>query len=180
LVGNIIEGIAGFDKTISQLTPKDCVFRIYRDVRFSNDKRPYKENFGALIAPGGRKNPSAGYYLHIEPQNSFLGGGVYCPMPEDLKKIREAIYADSQEFTNIIEKNNFKSYFKEIWGEKSSRPPKGFDKNFPDIELLKYKSYVSMHEIADEVLLSSDFVEYCLKIYEASFDLNNFLNNAIK
>ena len=80
-----------------------CIFRIFRDVRFSKDKQPYKNNFGAYISHGGRKSPYAGYYLHIEPDNSFLGGGVYCPQPEELKSVRESIISNPEVYKAIIE-----------------------------------------------------------------------------
>ena len=87
----LINEIRKFDSEIPLLEPKDCLFRIFRDVRFSNDKRPYKTNFGSFIAKGGRKSMYAGYYFHIEPDTSFVGGGIYMPDAEHLKAIREYI-----------------------------------------------------------------------------------------
>ena len=85
----VINEIRKFDPEIPLLDPKDCLFRIFRDVRFSHDKRPYKTNFGSFMAKGGRKSVYAGYYFHIDPAGSFAGGGIYMPAAEPLKAIRE-------------------------------------------------------------------------------------------
>ena len=87
----VINEIRKFDPDVPLLEPKDCLFRIFRDVRFSHDKSPYKTNFGSFIAKGGRKSSYAGYYFHIEPSGSFVGGGIYMPAAEPLKAIRDYI-----------------------------------------------------------------------------------------
>ena len=92
LITNTITGIGAFDSSIGHPLAKDCLFRIFRDVRFSKDKAPYKTNFGAFIASGGRKSPKSGYYIHIEPEKSFIGGGIYMPQPDVLKKLRQEVY----------------------------------------------------------------------------------------
>ena len=91
LVQQTIEKIATFDPSIASLEPKDCMFRINRDVRFSKDKSPYKNNMGFMIAPGGKKSIKGCYYVHIEPGNCFVAGGIWVPMPEQLKSIRQEI-----------------------------------------------------------------------------------------
>ena len=123
-VETFLEGlIASYGKTddaISRLTPKDCMFRINRDVRFSKDKSPYKTNFGAFINPGGKKSTLAGYYLHIEPGASFAGGGLWMPMPAELAKIRQEIDYNLPEFTAILgASSSFKKQFGLLYSEKN-------------------------------------------------------------
>ena len=112
-VQQIINGIAKFDKRISHdLQAKDCTFRIYKDVRFSKDKTPYKNNMGASINPGGKKSLVAGYYFHLQPEGSFLAGGVYMPEPEMLNAIRQEIDYNSAPLLKILKSAAFKKYFK--------------------------------------------------------------------
>lgn len=94
----LINEIRKFDKDIPAMDPKDCLFRIYRDVRFSHDKQPYKTHFGSYIARGGRKSTRAGYYFHIDPDASFLGGGIYMPESNVIKALRNAIYEQPEVF----------------------------------------------------------------------------------
>jgi len=97
-VNCLIGEIQKFDVDIRFLAAKDCIFRIYRDIRFSKDKSPYKTNFGAFIVKDGRKSGNAGYYLHIEPGSSFLGGGIYMPPAETLRVVRKEIFENTKEF----------------------------------------------------------------------------------
>ena len=178
-INELIPEVKKFDNEIDILSAKECMFRIYRDVRFSKNKLPYKTNFGAFIAKGGRKGGNAGYYLHIEPRKSFLGGGVYMPDPDSLKAIRQEIYYNHTEFKKIINNKIFKKYFNILEGEKLKRPPKDFPAGFPDIELLKYKSYVVLHGITDEDVKSANFFKCILIIFKAMYPLNCFLNRAL-
>ena len=99
----VIAEITVFDKTVAHTTAKASIFRINRDIRFSNDKLPYKTNFGAFIAKGGRKGINAGYYIHVEPGEGFLAGGIYMPSGPMLKAIRTEIYENIEEFKKIVE-----------------------------------------------------------------------------
>ncbi len=181
LVNDLIPSIREIDPTIDLITAKDCVFRIYRDVRFSGDKSPYKNNMGAYIARGGKKSLLAGYYVHAEPGESFLAGGIWMPPVESLKKIREEIYYNAAEFKNIIHHKNFEKYFNGFSDEyKLVNPPKGYSKDFADIDLLKYKSYAVVHMVPDELFVSAHYKEYALKVFEQLHILNEFLNRAIK
>ncbi len=179
IVGVLINRLSELDPQIGQLKPKDCIFRIYRDVRFSKDKSPYKNNFGAAISRGGRKSPFALYYLHIEDENSFIAGGIYQPPNDVLNKVRQEIDYNAKEFKSIIENGDFKNFFEEIEGEKLKRPPKGYDDGNENIELLKHKSYLAVHKIDNKTLLSDDFLDYCMKAYAAMRPLNDFINRAL-
>ncbi|MBK8806523.1 MAG: DUF2461 domain-containing protein [Bacteroidales bacterium] len=97
-VEKLIPQIVAFDDTVKDVKSTECIFRIYKDVRFSKDKTPYKTNMGAFITPEGRKSCNAGYYIHIEPDNSFTAGGIYMPPSDKLLKIRQSIYSNPSEF----------------------------------------------------------------------------------
>ncbi|MBI5902422.1 MAG: DUF2461 domain-containing protein [Deltaproteobacteria bacterium] len=175
-----IAGVSRFDKGIAWVTAKDCIFRIYRDVRFSKDKAPYKTHLGAWIVKGGRKSHAeAGYYIHIEPDKSILAGGAHMPPPDWLRAIRGEIHNNGKEFKKIIGSDAFKEYFKEIEGEKLQRPPQGYDAGHPDIELLKQKSYLAVHKVNDNDVMSGDFAERCKEVFKALCPFNQFLNQAI-
>jgi uncharacterized protein (TIGR02453 family) len=176
----VLNEIQTFDKSIIGIDPKDCIFRINRDIRFSNDKSPYKTNIGGFMAKGGRKAMNAGYYLHIQPGSSFLAGGIYMPPPDKLKLIRSEIYFNAANFKKIINDLDFKKYFKEIQDEeKLKNPPKDFPKDYPDIDLLKYKNYTVIHTLKDHQLQQPDFLSYTIKVFKAMYPLNEYMNNAI-
>lgn len=177
---SIIAGISSFDATIGLLTAKECMFRIYRDVRFSKNKLPYKTNMGASIKSGGRKSGNSGYYLHIESGQSFIGGGIYMPEAETLKKIRQEIYFNAEEFKSIIGHADFKKAFGGLSTEDMlKRPPKDFPSDFPDIDLLKYKSYVVGHSLTDEEVVSENLATAAIHASKAMKPFIDFLNRAI-
>lgn len=179
VVNRLISKIHKFDPEIGTLAAKDCVFRIYRDVRFSKDKSPYKTNMGGFIAKGGRKGMSAGYYLHIDTDQAFIAGGMYMPPADILKKIRQEIMYNIDEFKSIISASSFVKYFGQIEGEKLKRPPKDFPSDFADIDLLKFKSYTVMHPVTTEKILAPDFENYTANVFKEMYELNSFLNKAI-
>lgn len=177
---DLIKEVAFFDNGISTLLAKDCIFRINRDVRFSKNKEPYKNNMGAYLAPGGKKSVFAGYYVHIEPSGeSFLAGGIYAPEPATLNKIRQEIDYNSEEFKKIISSKSFIKTFGELAGERVKTAPKGYDKKHPEIHLLKYKSYIVSHKIDKETITDKNFVKYCGKVFKEMYPFNNFLNRAV-
>jgi uncharacterized protein (TIGR02453 family) len=175
-----LKEICLFDRKYNSLTSKDCLFRIYRDVRFSKDKRPYKNNLGASINVGGKKAVNAGYYLHIEPGKSFLAGGIWMPQGDILKKIRQEIDYNSKQINKIISQKDFKNYFGKLDEEyKLKTTPKGYDKDHPDIELLRLTSYIVWHEFTDKEIISSGFVKQLGKGSKLMKPLLDFLNTAI-
>lgn len=179
LTQTMIELLQMHDENLKNIVAKDCVFRIYRDVRFGKDKSPYKTHLGAYINRTGRKGDTCGYYFHLEPGATILAGGVYCPPSPLLFEVRDAIYADTEEFKAIINTDDFKRLFGEIEGEKLKRAPKGFPKDFEDIELLKHKSFLITNSISDDMLLKDDFTHYSLEVFNAMKPFNDFLNRAI-
>lgn len=180
LVDTLIKNISKFDPEMAGLEASKTVFRINRDIRFSKDKTPYKTNFGASINPGGRNNFTSGYYLHVQPGGkSFLAGGCYMPEPAQLHAIRQEIDYNTAEFKKIIGNKDFISYFKKLEEEDMLKTaPKGFEKDNPNLPLLKYKSYVVSHDLTDKQLISPDFTAHCAKVYKAMLPLNKFLRRA--
>jgi uncharacterized protein (TIGR02453 family) len=173
-LAKIIAGVRKFDRKVdADLTPKDCMFRIYRDVRFSKDKKPYKTNMGASIDPGGKKSQIAGYYLHVEPGNNFAAGGVWMPEPEMLQSIRQEIDYNPGPLLALMKAASFRKYFNGLDDEdKLKTVPKGFGKDHPHIELLKNKHFLVSHPLSDKDLLSKDAVK---KITEAFRAMHPFL-----
>jgi len=175
----LITKVHSIDNALGNIAPKDCVFRIFRDVRFSKDKSPYKTNFGAYICRGGRKSPYAGFYVHLEPGGSFLSGGIYMPEAAVLKAIRNEIFENTDEFKSIIEQANFKQTFGEVWGNKLTTSPKGFPKDFADIDLLKLKDYVCMHYPAESKIFTENYDDYAVGIFQKMKVFNEFLNSIV-
>ena len=174
----LIAELGKADKSLKGLRPKDCLFRIYRDVRFSKNKSPYKSNFGAVISAGGRKTDQAGFYIQVEPGNAFIAGGRWMPSPEHLKEIRQEILYNSAAFKKVLGAKDFKKNFKSLHDSRLKLAPKGFDKDFKDIELLKYTSYIVDTPVPDKVLLSKNAFAHCRKVQAAMMPLLKFLNKA--
>ncbi len=178
-VQKMITSISVFDKRIAGLEAKNCLFRINRDVRFSNDKSPYKSNMGAHMTPGGKKSPAAGYYFHAEPGGAFIAGGMWMPEPDKLKAVREDILYDPAAFKKIIGSKEFKKHYSGLTDEgKLKTAPKGFDKENPHIDLVKYKSYVVVKKISDKELTDKNLVKNVLEAFKALKPLNDFLNKS--
>jgi len=179
LVEELILNVSKFDTTIKQLEAKNCIFRINRDVRFSKNKAPYKNNFGALLAPGGRKSVDAGYYIQIQPNESFAAGGMWHPPGPKINAIRQEIDYNTKEFKKIIANRNFKKDFGELSTEdKLQSAPKGYDKTHPEIELLKHKSFIVVHDFKDKEVIAGDFTKKVTTCFESMYPLNSFLRRA--
>ncbi len=171
------------DPGIAGLEARKCMFRINRDVRFSKDKSPYKTNFGASINEGGKKALAGGYYIHIEPGNSFAGGGIYMPMPAELKKVRQEIDYNTEEFESILSEKSFRTIFNgltEGTGMKLTRVPQGFDKDSLAAEYLMYKSYVAMVPLTDKELTDASASKKILKAFEALQPLLRFIKRSLE
>jgi uncharacterized protein (TIGR02453 family) len=179
-VTQLISGVASFDPNIVGLEAKSVMFRIFKDVRFSKDKSPYKTNLGAWMAGGGKNSMFAGYYLHVEPgDRSFLAGGSYMPPSNILKSIREAIDYDHEGLREILAEKQFKSYFGVLEGEVLKTTPKGYEKDHPAIDLLRHKSLVVSHKVSDKELTSAGFADKAITILKTLNPLTVFLNRAI-
>ncbi|MBT30285.1 MAG: TIGR02453 family protein [Thalassobius sp.] len=178
-VTELIQKTAAFDPTITGLLAKDCVFRINRDIRFSNDKRPYKTNMGAFIASGGKKTKGAGYYIHLQPENCFIGGGIYMPAAPELAKIRQEIDYNAPSLIEILSEDKFKNTFGEMDGDKLKTAPKGYPKDHPHIELLRLKSFTVFTKVPESEVTQEAFLDNVAAKFKVMYPFNNFLNTAV-
>lgn len=179
-VGNIILEIESFDKNIIGVDPKKSMYRIYRDVRFSKDKTPYKNHFGAYICKGGRSSGNPGYYVHIEPENrSIIGGGVYHPMPDLLSKIRQEIDYNGDKLMEILENKSLKSRMGIYEDDKLKRKPKGYDDDNPYIEWLKMKSFLLLEEISDKAIISNNYSDTVISGFKEMHPFIDFMNESL-
>lgn len=183
LVQNVIDKFGKKDEGIASLKAKDCVFRINRDVRFSKDKSPYKSNMGASFIKGGKKSVLAGYYFHCEPGNSFVGGGLWMPEVDGLKKLRQEIDYNFDEFKKIIGSKKFVAIYKELSdreGTRLSRPPKGYEADNPAIEYIKLKSFVAVTPVSDAELTDKNLVKKITDAFETLQPFIAFVNRALE
>lgn len=178
---DLILEISKFDAEIKHVEAKDCIFRIYRDTRFSHDKTPYKTHFGVFIAAaGGRKSQRAGYYLHLDPTGCFVASGVWCPEPNLLKALRQSVFDNIEELNSIRFHSDFQKYFNTFFEEdKLKNVPKGFPKDFQEAELLKLKHYLVKYDIDDAIIKSDDFVTKISEILKQAYPFNEFLNYTV-
>jgi uncharacterized protein (TIGR02453 family) len=178
----VIDELQKSDPTITGLTSRECVYRFYRDIRFSKDKTPYKDYFGASIKREGRKSPYAGYYFHCLPGGSFAGGGLWMPEAANLKAVRQEIDYNYDEFSSIVKDKSFKKHFGDLLKTPElslSAVPKGYEKDNPAISYLKLKCMIAETTISDEDLLKPTLHRKVINIFKALQPLLNFINRAI-
>jgi len=169
-----------FDESLAGLNPRKLGFRIYRDVRFSKDKRPYKINMGAGFSEHGKMEQEPGYYIHVEPGKCFIAGGMYMPDAEKLSKIRQEIDYNADRFLKILNDKKFKKNFPSLDDfDKLKTAPKGYPKDHPYIEILKNKSYVVSHNFSDKEVVDKKFVKLAAEKAKLIKSLNDFLKEAI-
>lgn len=181
-IQKVIDAFGKQDASIAMLTAKECMFRINRDVRFSKDKAPYKRNLAASINRAGKKSIYAGYYFHMEPGNSFVGGGIWMPMPAETQKIRQEIDYCWPEFKKIVGSARFSKTFEDLDRAPEftlSKVPKGYEKENPAAEYLKLKSWVAMQQFTDQDICSDDIVSKTVKVFATIQPLINFLNRSL-
>lgn len=180
-VSGLISEIKRWDDSVGDRPAKDYIFRINRDVRFSKDKSPYKTNMGAFIGKGGRKTNLAGYYLHFEPGASMIAGGIYMPMPYDLKKIRQEIDYNAQEFEAIMQEREMKKRFGELdRGMALKGAPKGYEADNPMLPYLQLKSFTVSRMLSDKEVQAKGFIPETAKACGAMHPLLVFLNRAVE
>lgn len=179
-VGELINDIGSFDPDIALLETKNCVFRQNRDIRFSKDKRPYKNNFGAYFNRGGKKINTASYYLHLEPGKSIFAGGLYDPDAAQLARVRQEIDYNLKEWMKILKDRNFKKNFPSGLSQASklSRPPKGYEQTNPALEFLKLKSFTAATMLTNEEVLDKKFHGRLIHAFKSLKPMLDFLNEA--
>jgi len=170
-----------FDETLAGLNPKKLTFRIYRDVRFSKDKTPYKTNMGVAASATGKGMGTPGYYFQLEPgNNSFIGCGLFMPEPEKLAKIRQEIDYNGDKLVKIFKDRKFKKYHEKFWdGDKLKTAPKGYAKDHPHLEWLKLKSFIVDYKFTDAQVMDKKFMNILIESMKATKPLNDFLKEAI-
>jgi len=179
----LIANISKFDGNISalHLDPKKCITRLNRDLRFSKDKTPYKTDYYIVLNKDGKNSASAFYYLHIEPGNNFVGGGVYNPQPKELKKIREEIDYSFKEWQDIINDEKFRTSFPD--GIQNSgmlkNIPRGFEDENPAKTFLRMKGFYTQKNLTDKELQEKETLEKIVDCFISSKPLIDFLNRAI-
>ena len=182
LINTVILQFGRNDESIAQLNAKDCMFRINRDVRFSKNKAPYKSNMGASFTKGGKKSPLAGYYFHCEPGQCFVGGGLWMPETDTVKKVRQEIDYCYEEFSSIIRSKKFVTQYLDLDkdnGISLIREPKGYEKDNPAIEYIKLKSWLATKALADEELTDKNLVKKIVTAFEALQPFIDFLNKGL-
>jgi uncharacterized protein (TIGR02453 family) len=170
-----------FDEGLASLNPRKIAFRIYRDIRFSKDKRPYKVNMGAGFSPNGKMEQEPGYYIHLEPGNkSMVAGGMYMPNPENLAKIRQEIDYNPKSILKILNDKEFKKHFDGLsdW-DRVKTAPKGYPKDHPQIELLKNKSFTVAKTFSDAELKDQKFIKQVIVAAKSIKKLNDYLKSAV-
>ena len=179
-VDQLIAGTGKFED-LHGVTARDSTMRIFRDVRFSKDKSPYKPNMSASIGPGGKKSARLKYYLHVEPGNaSMIAGGMHMPETGQLTKFRDAIGRDASRFKRIVAAPEFKHYFGSLEGEKLKTAPQGFARDHPEIELLRLKDVVAVHHLSDKDVLAPRFEGNVVQGFKAMKPFLDYLNEVIE
>ena len=176
----LLKELSELEPELSTFKAKDCVFRQNRDIRFSANKNPYKTNFGAYFSPKGKKSSGPGYYVQVQPGNSFLAGGIWMPEAETLKKIRKEIDFSGAELEAIEKDSEFKKLFKGIDGEKLKTSPRDYEADHPYIEYLKLKSFTVSHPISDKAVETGTYLTFALDGFRKMKPFNDFLARAIE
>ena len=176
----LINAISEFDEQAKYLTPKDCTYRIYRDTRFSQDKTPYKNHIGIFINPPyGKKSYRMGYYMHIEPGNCMIGVGNVCLPTALITDIRKSVKDSIEEYLEIIENPEFKKIYKKIGENPVKTAPKGFDKDWEYIELVKPRDFYTSHGLTDREVVSKSFMKKAVEMFRTGKPFMDFINYTI-
>lgn len=177
--GKVLAGIARFDPSLGDLEARDTIFRIYKDVRFSKDKTPYKTHFGCWMSRGGRKSTDAGYYFHLEPDNTFMAAGVYMLPREQLSLIRQEIVFNPTAFKIINDPLITKGYERTGKEDMLKKGPAGFPKDFEYLDEIKYKHYIYSKNYSEPEIRQKDFSTKLAVDFQGLLPLVNYLNHAM-
>lgn len=182
LTAVLIKRIGEFDPEIKYLEPKDCLFRIYRDIRFSPNKMPYKLHMGSYIAAGGgHKSLRSGYYIHLQPGNCMVSGGIWCPDSKSLKHFRSVIDTEYDELQRIVDADAHRRFFGNTLTcfNRLQRPPQGYRADHPAIEWLKMKEWLVEHRFADSLTASPTLVDHLTGAARAMMPFSKWCNTAM-
>ncbi|HLT82241.1 MAG TPA: DUF2461 domain-containing protein [Cyclobacteriaceae bacterium] len=180
-IARLCKDLPSVDPVLAGTDPKKSIFRIYRDVRFSKDKRPYKTNFAAAFSASGKGLGTPGYYLHIEPGGkSMVAGGLYMPEAEKLAKVRQEIDYNGESLHRILSDKKFRKWYDGLWdGDRLKTVPRGYPKDHPDADLLRLKSFIAEYVFPDDAVKSPRFYKSVLAGFGALAPLNAYLTEAI-
>lgn len=180
-ITRFLDELIKFNPALAGLNPKKLPFRIYRDVRFSKDKSPYKINMGAGISPGGKMMQEAGYYIHLEPGRCFIAGGMYMPDPDNLKKIRQEIDYNGDKLEKIFKDKTFKKWYQGFDDfDKMKTAPKGYAKDHPRLDWLKHRTFIVSHPFTDTEVKDKKFLKKVVDACKAMKPFNEFLREAME
>jgi uncharacterized protein (TIGR02453 family) len=181
-IQQVIDRQSKSDEDLKNLVARKCLFRINRDIRFSKDKSPYKKNFAASMDRGGKKSGLAGYYFHLEPGESFLGAGIWQPEPSSVKKIRQEIDYHPEVLDVLLKSKKFKSFYPGLYtGEdvQLKKIPAGYEKDNPAAEYLRFKSWMVITAVTDNLLTSKNLLKFTLDAFKTAQPLVKFLNRPL-
>lgn len=180
-VAELLEEMITFDESLAGLDPKKLTFRIYRDVRFSKDKRPYKTNFAAGFSAAGKGMGKPSYYLQVEPGGqSFVAVGLFSPEPEPLAKVRQEIDYNGDKLKKILAEKKFKASFDGFWEEGALKnAPKGYPKDHPYVDWLRLKNFIVIRNFTDAEVTEGKFLKLAATAIRSGKPLNDFLNEAV-
>ncbi|MEG0559869.1 MAG: DUF2461 domain-containing protein [Muribaculaceae bacterium] len=178
-VDRLINRMAEYDNTLRGIKAKDCIYRIYRDVRFSNDKTPYKPYFSAAICREGRKCTESAYYIHLQPGESGLHGGIWCPEPKLLNALRHSIDDNIEEFINIIQDTNFKNFYT-LAGNSLKTMPKGFPREHQYSQYIRMKEFLLEHYCSDDYFTSGDWIDHVANDFKIMQPFHQFMNYTVQ
>lgn len=179
LCSEVISDLSQFDPLVADIPPAKAVFRIYRDTRFSANKTPYKNNQGFWLSPGNVKEPIAGYYVHIQPNESFIAAGIYMPQSKELNAIRQEINFNHEALRKILDRKAFREIWGDLMDDQLKTMPRGFEKDHPAADLLKYKSIVVSRKLSDKEVIASGLSKKIAEILSTAIPLVHFLNEAL-
>lgn len=172
----LITIMSSYDQSLCNIQAKDCAYRIYRDIRFSPDKTPYKTHFGAVLGEKGRRTQKSCYYIHLEPGASGLYAGLWCPESSILRAVRSLIDAESQEFSALLNDNGFASHFTFMPIHTLKKVPAGYDADHPLATILKAKDYTFGRNVPDSYFTTGNWTERVAEDFEYFKPMNDFLN----
>ncbi len=182
MITDIIELLSDTDKELIGVTAKQSIYRIYRDLRFSLDKTPYKTHFAANIAVGGKNTPRCGFYVQLEPGRSMCGGGLWIEDKNILKAVRDELAVVPEDLVEILGKPSFKKFFPDgLWDyQKLKKVPTGYNSNAQHAELLKYKHFIVTNNLSDSLLASSNLYSHIANAHREIFPMTRLFNSILE
>ena len=175
----LIVSISAFDDTIPPLSPRDCMWRFYRDTRFSPDKSPYKRHFGCYVSAKGRKSYHGGYYFHLEPGAAMIAGGCWQLTTPLLNAVRETIVDRIDEFREIVEEPTFRKLFKTVTYDPLKVMPRGIDRNFEFPQYVKCRNYCVGHGLPDNFFNKLNWLDKVIKDFKTMKPFMDFINDVV-